>query len=80
MRKNNQKYVPICPKPKPRSMGKVYHFKAANCMFGLFVPLLDILATLSDSEEWAKSGQLPMHNLKSISKEAVIVVQVNVRS
>ena len=30
MRKNNQKYVPIAPKPKPRSMGKVYHFKAAN--------------------------------------------------
>ena len=27
MRKNNQKYVPIAPKPKPRSM---YHFKAAN--------------------------------------------------
>ena len=30
IRKNNQKYVPIAPKPKPRSMGKVYHFKAAN--------------------------------------------------
>ena len=30
MRKNNQKYVPIAPKPKPRSMSKVYHFKAAN--------------------------------------------------
>ena len=30
MRKNNQRYVPISPKPKPRSMGKVYHFKAAN--------------------------------------------------
>ena len=30
MRKSNQKYVPISPKPKPRSMGKVYHFKAAN--------------------------------------------------
>ena len=29
-RKNNQKYVPIAPKPKPRSMGKVYHFKAAE--------------------------------------------------
>ena len=53
-----------------------------NCTFGLFVPLLDVLATLSDSEEWAESGQLPMHNLllKSISKEPVIVVQVNVRS
>ena len=51
-------------------------------MFGLFVPLLDILAMLSDPEEWAESGQLPMHNLllKSISKEPVIVVQVNVRS
>ena len=51
-------------------------------MFGLFVPLLDILAILSDPEEWAESGQLPMHNLllKSISKEPVIVVQVNVRS
>ena len=30
MRKNNQKYVPIAPKPKTRSMGKVYHFKAAT--------------------------------------------------
>ena len=53
-----------------------------NCMFGLFVPLLDVLAILSDPEEWAESGQLPMHNLllKSISKEPVIVVPVNVRS
>ena len=51
-------------------------------MSGLFVPLLDILAILSDPEEWAESGQLPMHNLllKSISKEPVIVVQVNVKS
>ena len=51
-------------------------------MFGLFMPLLDVLAILSDPEEWAESGQLPMHNLllKSISKEPVIVVQVNVRS
>ena len=51
-------------------------------MFGLFLPLLDILAILSDPEEWTESGQLPMHNLllKSISKEPVIVVQVNVRS
>ena len=51
-------------------------------MFGLFVPLLDVLAMLSDPEEWAELGQLPMHNLllKSISKEPVIVVQVNVRS
>ena len=51
-------------------------------MFGLFVPLLDILAILSDPEEWAELGQLPMYNLllKSISKEPVIVVQVNVRS
>ena len=30
IRKSNQKYVPIAPKPKPRSMGKVYHFKAAQ--------------------------------------------------
>ena len=30
MRKNNQKYAPIAPKPKPRSIGKVYHFKAAH--------------------------------------------------
>ena len=51
-------------------------------MFGLLVPLLDVLAILSDPEEWAELGQLPMHNLllKSISKEPVIVVQVNVRS
>ena len=51
-------------------------------MSGLFVPLLDVLAIPSDSEEWAESGQLPMHNLllKSISEEPVIVVQVNVRS
>ena len=51
-------------------------------MFGLFMPLLDVLAILSDPEEWAEPGQLPMHNLllKSISKEPVIVVQVNVRS
>ena len=48
-------------------------------MFGLFVPLLDVLAILSDPEEWAELGQLPMHNLllKSIS---AIIVQVNVRS
>ena len=46
------------------------------------MPLLDILAILSDPEEWAEWGQLPMHNLllESISKEPVIVVQVNVRS
>ena len=51
-------------------------------MFGLFVPLLDILAILSDPEEWAELGQLPMHKLllNSISKEPLIVVQVNVRS
>ena len=30
LKKNNQKYVPIAPKPKPGSMGKVYHFKAAG--------------------------------------------------
>ena len=30
LRKNNQRYVPIAPKPKPGSMGKVYHFKAAG--------------------------------------------------
>ena len=53
-----------------------------NCMFGLFVPLLDILAILADPEEWAELGQLPIHNLllKSISKEPVIIVPVNVRS
>ena len=51
-------------------------------MFGLFVPLLDILAKLSDPEEWAELGQLPIHNLllKSNSKEPVSIVQVNVRS
>ena len=38
-------------------------------MFGLFVPLLDVLAILSDPEDWAELGQLLMHNLllKSIS-------------
>ena len=30
LRKNNRKYVTIALKPKPRSMGKVYHFKAAG--------------------------------------------------
>ena len=51
-------------------------------MFGLLVPLLDVLAILSDPEEWAESGQLSMHNLllESVSKEPVIVVQVNVWS
>ena len=51
-------------------------------MFGLFVPLLDALAILSDPEEWAELGQLPIHNLllKSNSKEPVSIVQVNVRS
>ena len=51
-------------------------------MFGLFVPLLDVLVILSDPEGWAELGQLPMHNLllKFISKEPVIIVQVNVRS
>ena len=46
------------------------------------MPLLDVLAILSDPEEWAELGHLPMHNLlpKSISKEPVIVVPVNVRS
>ena len=46
------------------------------------MPLLDVLAIISDPEEWAELGQLPMNNLllKSISKEPVIVVQVNVRS
>ena len=46
-------------------------------MFGLFVPLLDILAILSDPEEWAELGQLPIHNLllKSNSKEPVLIVQ-----
>ena len=53
-----------------------------NCMFGLFVPLLGVLAILADPEEWAELGQLPMYNLllKSISKEPVIIVPVNVRS
>ena len=51
-------------------------------MFGLFVPLSDILAILSDPEEWAELGQLPIHNLllKSNSKEPVSIVQVNVGS
>ena len=51
-------------------------------MFGLFVALLDILAILSDPEEWAELSQLPIHNLllKSNSKELVLIVQVNVRS
>ena len=51
-------------------------------MFGLFVPLLDVLAILSDPEEWAELGQLPIHNLllKSNSKEPVLIVPVNVRS
>ena len=51
-------------------------------MFGLFVPLLDILAILSDPEEWAELGQLPIHNLllKSNSKEPVSIVQVSVKS
>ena len=53
-----------------------------NCVFGLFVPLLDVLAILSDPEEWAELDQLPIHNLllKSNSKEPVLIVQVNVRS
>ena len=55
-------------------------------MFGLFVPLLDVLAILSDPsgsvDQWAELGQLPIHNLllKSNSKEPVSIVQVNVRS
>ena len=51
-------------------------------MFGLFVPLLDILTILLDPEELAELGQLPIHNLllKSNSKEPVSIVQVNVRS
>ena len=51
-------------------------------MFGLFVPLLDVLAILSDPEGLAELGQLPIHNLllKSNSKEPVLIVQVNVRS
>ena len=51
-------------------------------MFGLFVPLLDVMAILSDPEEWAELGQLSIHNLllKSYSKEPVLIVQVNVRS
>ena len=32
-------------------------------MFGLFVPLLDVLAVFADPEEWAELSQLPMHNL-----------------
>ena len=31
--------------------------------FRLFEPLLDVLATLSDSEEVGELDQLPMHNL-----------------
>ena len=51
-------------------------------MFGLFVPLLNVLAILSDPKEWAELGQLSIHNLllKSNSKEPVSIVQVNVRS
>ena len=51
-------------------------------MFGLFVPLLDILAILLDPEEWAELDQLPIYNLllKSNSREPVSIVQVNVRS
>ena len=51
-------------------------------MFGLFVPLLDVLAILSDPGEWAELDQLPIHNLllKSNSKEPVSIVKVNVRS
>ena len=51
-------------------------------MFGLFVPLLDILAMLSDPEEWAELDQLPIHNLllKFNSKEPLSIVPVNVRS
>ena len=51
-------------------------------MFGLFVPLLDVLVIISDPEEWAELGQHPIHNLllKSNSMEPVLIVQVNVRS
>ena len=32
-------------------------------MFGLFVPLLDILAMFANPEEWIELDQLPIHNL-----------------
>ena len=49
-------------------------------MFGLFVPLLDVLAVFADPEEWAELGQLPIHNLllKSIVRswmEFLVVMQ-----
>ena len=50
-------------------------------MFGLAVPLLDILAVFADPEEWAEPSQLPMHNLllKPNCKASLVIVQVNVR-
>ena len=44
-------------------------------MFGLSVPLLDILAVFADPEEWVESDQLRIHNLLLKS-----IAQVNVRS
>ena len=32
-------------------------------MFGLFVPLLDILVVFANPEEWAELDQPPIHNL-----------------
>ena len=51
-------------------------------MFGLFVPLLDILAVVADPEEWAELSQLPIHNLllRSVCKAFVVIVQANVQS
>ena len=50
-----------------------------NCIFWLFVPLLDVLAILSDPEDWAELVQLPIHNLLLIfvSQKPVKIVQVN---
>ena len=50
-------------------------------MFGLFVPLLDVLAVFANPEEWAELGQLPIHNLllKSIVRswmEFLVVIQL----
>ena len=51
-------------------------------MFGLFVPILNVLAVFADPEEWVELSQLPIHSLllKSVCKAFVVTVQVNVRS
>ena len=48
--------------------------------FRLLRPLLDVQQTFQDPGEWAELVQLSIHNLllKSISKEPVVIVQVNV--